>query len=56
LLIALWKNENPFIYRHLEEPDAAVERDALAARLLWSPGAPSSMAEGFATERVSLSL
>src|SRR5258708_8021368 len=29
VLIALWENETPFTYRHLEEPAAAEERAAL---------------------------
>ncbi len=29
VLIALWENETPFVYRHLEEPGAAEERAAL---------------------------
>ena len=29
VLIALWENEIPFTYRHLEEPGAAEERAAL---------------------------
>ncbi|HLZ65197.1 MAG TPA: glutathione S-transferase family protein [Aliidongia sp.] len=29
VLIALWENETPFAYRHLEEPGAAEERAAL---------------------------
>lgn len=29
VLIALWENETPFTYRHLEEPGAAEERAAL---------------------------
>lgn len=29
VLIALWENETPFTYRHLEEPDADAERAAL---------------------------
>ncbi len=43
VLIALWENETPFTYRHLEHPGAAEERAALwplgpLSRCWWTTG------------------